>query len=183
MRFQSRKLGDSDMMKERKRNGGTALLPISIVLSAVVLLVEGCYKNLDVPDTQLLKKNLPQHFKLAITVEEAWQSVRTQVTSNPACRVLVEEPKSHLISWAEPAENWRDLGQDVVDVDNPFAYTNAAKKIALEPTKGIAVTTLWIESADSGCKMHVRRVYYGAETYPGVAHSRGDYEHNLAGQL
>jgi len=183
MRLQNRKIGDSDMMKERKRNGHAALLPTSIVLSAVVLLVAGCYKNLDVPDTQLLEENLPQHFTLALTAEEAWQSVRTQVTSNPDCRVLVEEPKSHLISWAEHAENWRDLGQDVVDVVNPFAYTNAAKKIALTPTKGISVTTLWIERADSGCKMHVRRVYYGAKTFPGVAHSRGDYEHNLAAKF
>lgn len=144
------------------------------------IVLAGCQA---VPNVQRLEGNLPQNFKSSRTVEETWQAICAEVTNNPNCRVLVRKPTAHLISWAEPAENWRDLSQDAIDHISPFASADNLKNMAREGAKGIAVTVIWIDKAVSGCKVNIRRVYYGTKTLSGVAHSRGDYEYDFAAKI
>jgi hypothetical protein len=51
--------------------------------------------------------------------------------------------------------------------------------MAQTPGEGTAITTLWVEASMPGSKLHIRRVYYGATSFPSLAHSRGDYERDF----
>lgn len=144
------------------------------ILGAYMFLA-GCAPSISVgiatiPPTQYLTQEVPQTFQLKAPAEQVWQIVSARAKSSDSC-VLTNAPKDWVLSWGETAERWRDLGQDSVAVMHA--------RFAQEPGKGMSITTVWIQDLDSGCALHIRKVYYGAASFEGVGHSRGEDERAL----
>jgi hypothetical protein len=142
----------------------------------------GC--SLGVARAQQLPEDLPQEFRLSTTATQVWQVVVDEARAHTDC-LLAAAPTERLISWCESVENWRDLGQDTLGPEprpggvNPDRFEKRAHK----PGKGTAVTTIWIEDQGAECVLHIRRVYFGVESFPGAGHSRGEYERALYQRL
>lgn len=143
----------------------------------------GC-SSLGVATSQQLPEGLPQDFHLKATAAQVWQVVAEEARAHADC-ILTEAPKDHLISWCENVANWRDLGQDAVVPKSLVGGVNpdAFARLAQMSGKGTAVTTIWIEDQGAECTLHVRRVYFGSQSFSGVAHSRGEYEHAVYQRL
>jgi hypothetical protein len=135
----------------------------------------GC--SLGVAESQKLPDGLPQDFRLPAAAAQVWQLVTEEARAHADC-LLAEAPKDRMISWCENVENWRDMGQDTVGPKPQPGGVNADMyaKLAQKPGKGTAVTTIWVEDQGAECVLHVRRVYFGSESFSGAGHSRGEYE-------
>lgn len=147
-----------------------------VLLFAWMPLV-GCASSIDIglstiPPAQYLPAAVPQAFRLQASAEQVWRIVSERAKSSAPC-ILAEAPKDRVLSWCEDAENWRDLEQDSV----------AFAQFAQAPGKGMAMTTVWIEDLGSDSMLHVRKVYYGSESFEGVGHSRGQDERLLYQQI
>lgn len=145
---------------------------------AVAIFLSGCTKNFGIPDEQLMAEPVNQCQPMNAPADLVWQCVCQDVREDPGRKVLVEQPRSRLMSWCEKIENWRDLAQDAVGTRDSLA-TQAPRKykeLAQEPGRGTALTTVWVEASGVGSRLHVRRVFYGLADFVGVGHSRGDFE-------
>ena len=149
-----------------------------LVMWVVVAFLMGC--SLGIAKSQHMTQGLPQNFPLQASAEQVWRVITEEANSHDGC-LLAKAPEDRLISWCEEVENWRDLGQDTVGPASLAGGVSpdAFAKFAQATGKGAAVTTIWVEEMDTGCVLHVRRVYYGSQSFAGVGHSRGEYEREL----
>jgi hypothetical protein len=145
-------------------------------------IITGCASpNKIISEMQRLPEGLPENIVLKYSSEEVWRFISKDIKDTPGIKILTEDPVYRLISWSERVENWRDLGQDETTTEYSVMGNNpnAFKKLALSPGKGIALTTIWIENQTPNSILHIRRVYQGSQSFAGIGHSRGEYEHNL----
>jgi hypothetical protein len=149
---------------------------IVVAVAWTTLSLPGCSAKRFVPEAQLLPEHLPQGFELAVAADQIWPAVIAEVQSCAACKIVADNPGQHVISWTESVEDWRDLGQDTAVPSSLEDNQNKYFKLVKRPGKGTALTTVWLESQTSSSTLRIRRVYYGKESFPGIAHSRGEYE-------
>lgn len=148
------------------------------VLFLGIIITAGCSSdNLGVCTGQMLPKPTVEQWTINAPFDQVWAAVKNDAENN-SDKILVSSEKDGIISYCQPAENWRDLEQGSVmpkslvgGVDPDFFYREAQKT-----GKGLAVTTLWVENNGTKCNLHIERVYYGPLSYPGVGHSLGEYE-------
>lgn len=152
------------------------------VLFACLPLV-GCTSSLDIglgkiPAYQYLQNELPQAFRLQAPARQVWQIVSEKAKMFAPC-VLVEAPADRVLSWCEDAENWSDFGLNTVSFAGAPNTDPKKSMQSLISGKGIAITTVWIEDLGANCVLHVRKTYYGSQSFSGVGHSRGQDERLL----
>jgi hypothetical protein len=144
-----------------------------------VLFGSGCAANLGVPSFQLMEEPLAQSRSYAAGPDALWDSVAAFGREDQDCGMLVESRSDHLVSWCKRATGWRDLGQDAIAAKARDGSPEPFAKFAQSPGAGISVTTVLIIGSLDTSAVEVRRVYYGKDSLPGVAHSRGDAEKAL----
>jgi len=159
-----------------------------IPLLVIVLLTAFCsscakMSNL-LPDYQLLSDELPQSFKFQESADLLWALIFKNINHSLTSKIITLDKKERLITWCESAENWKDLGHESISPpDTPFPRANFYKKYIENLGKGIRFSTVWIEDLENGCNVHIRCVYYKAESFAGFGHSRGDYEIKLINNI
>jgi hypothetical protein len=94
-------------------------------------------------------------------------------------------PEYYVLSWCEKVSKWRDFGQDTVSPASLSAgmSPDVFEKYTEASGEGTAITTIWVEDLGPESRVHIRRVYFGAQSLAGVGHSRGEYERALYQQL
>jgi len=152
---------------------------VLLIALAVLGSGAGCAK-LPTPNAQHLVTPLPQAQIHAAPSGLVWHVASDLGRREAQCGVLADSTESRVISWCENAVNWRDLGQDMAAPK--YEVTNAVdpnmfEKFAQKPGKGYALTTLWVDDlGDDRSRLRIRRVFVGAESFPGMGHSRGRFE-------
>lgn len=155
------------------------------LLILAFIMATGCAsKNLGVSTAQMMPAPAVKKWVIDAPFESVWIAASADAEKN-SDRILVSSENEGIISWCEAVENWRDLGQgsvmpkSLVGGVDPDIFLKDAQQTG----KGVAVTTLWIEAVGSQCNLHVERVYYGRQSYPGVSHSCGDYEKEMYNRI
>jgi hypothetical protein len=154
------------------------LTTVAVVAS---VLITACGPTLDIPKTQRLDRELPQYIAFDRPADQVWEALRAEAAARATCGVRGESRPDRVISRCERVRKWRDLGQDaVVARDGGKGDPDLAQK---DDPKAVAITTAWVEQSTTGARLNVRRAYYSGKSFAGVAHSRGDFERELADRI
>lgn len=151
--------------------------------SLLPFILLGCESNYGIPDAQLLTNPLEPSYRVDASADKVWIRLSEHAELFSDCGIQAKLEQDFLMSWCEKVKNWRDLGQDTVHKPCSAVGCGNPDQIAewsQNPGTGVALTSVWIEPRGSYSLLHIQRVYFGGKrNYAKIAHSRGDYEHDL----